>query len=82
MKTNRIIFMVLLVLVLAVGLPISIPRLMKVKGPASSVSHEHQWGMWGDPDPDENNGKNAQFIQFRNCTNCGLAEFRVVLEVK
>jgi len=46
------------------------------------VVHTHEWGQWGDPDPDENNGKNAQFIQFRRCTNCGLAQFRVVLEVK
>lgn len=45
-------------------------------------AHIHQWGQWGDPDPDENNSKNAQFIQFRRCTNCGLAEFRVVLEGK
>lgn len=45
-------------------------------------AHTHQWSQWGDPDPDDNNGKNAQFIQFRHCTNCGVAEFRVVLEAK
>lgn len=46
--------------------------------------HEHQWGKWQEPeDPEPDSTAQAvKYVQFRSCTNCGVAEFRVVQESK
>lgn len=44
-----------------------------------TVTHEHKWTDWGDPSADQNS-RDRQYIQFRHCTNCGVAQFRVVQE--
>ena len=43
--------------------------------------HEHQWGPWQPPQSTDSK-YDLNFIQFRQCTNCGLAEKRLVSEAR
>lgn len=44
--------------------------------------HEHVWSQWADPTASPDTSHGIDFIQFRHCTNCGMAEFRPVLKVR
>lgn len=51
---------------------------------AEAVSHEHGWTQWEAPvaGKDSPTDHLPGYVQFRRCTNCGMAEIRSVVPSK